>query len=199
MIDWTAVYRRLEATREYLASGWNLSPEKAKEILRARARKLAEEPRVEEPGEIFLEVLEFSLAKERYGVETAFVREVYPLKDPTSLPGTPPFVLGIMNIRGRILSVLDIKKFFDLPEKGLTELNKVIVLRSASMEFGILADEIVGVRTIAAASLQQALPTMTGVRVEYLMGLTPDGSVILHADKLLSDKNLIVFQEIEGV
>lgn len=48
-----------------------------------------------------------------------YVREIYPLKEFTPIPCTPPFVLGIINVRGQILSVIDIKKFFDLPEKGL--------------------------------------------------------------------------------
>ena len=48
------------------------------------------------------------------GLSPDFVREVYPLKDYTPLPCTPPFVLGLVNVRGQIISVIDIKKFFDI-------------------------------------------------------------------------------------
>jgi purine-binding chemotaxis protein CheW len=58
-----------------------------------------------------LEVVEFLLAQERYGIATRCVREVLPLVELTPLPGVPPFVLGIANVRGQIVSVLDLKRF----------------------------------------------------------------------------------------
>ena len=84
-----------------------------KTILKARAKALALEPEREKRKGEYLEVVEFLLAYETYAIETAYVREVYPLKELTVLPCTPPFVLGIINVRGQILSVIDIKKFFD--------------------------------------------------------------------------------------
>jgi len=100
-------------------------------------------------------------------------------------------------VRGQILSVLDIKKFFELPEKGLTDLNKVIILSADGMEFGILADAIAGARTVAVGELQTSLPTLTGIREEYLMGITKDLTVILDAKKLLSDKSIVVHELVE--
>ncbi|MBI3110455.1 MAG: purine-binding chemotaxis protein CheW [Ignavibacteriales bacterium] len=198
-VDWAKIHRRLEAVRERLSSGWNPSPEKTAEILRARATELAQEPKADVPEEGSLEIAEFLLANERYGIETAFVREVYPLRELTPLPGTPAFVLGIINVRGRILSVLDLKKFFGLPEKGLTDLNKVIVARSPAMEIGILADTILGVKKIRRESIQPPLPTLVGIREQYLRGITSDHGIILDAGKLLSDKNLVVHEEIDIV
>ena len=125
-----------------------------------------------------------------------WVTETFPLKELTPLPCTPTFVAGIINVRGRILSVIDIRKFFDLPEKGLTELNKVIIVHNAEMEFGILADEIIGTRTIPLAEVQLPLPTLTGIRGEYLRGVTRERTAILDGAKLLADKNLIVNEEI---
>jgi purine-binding chemotaxis protein CheW len=90
---------------------------------------------------------------------------------------------------------VDLKKFFDLPEKGLGELNKVIILKSDNMEFGILADTIAGVRAVPLASLQRAIPTLTGVREEYLKGITPDRVAVLDAEKILADKRIIVDEQ----
>jgi len=198
-VDWSEIYRRLEAVRERLFSGWTPSAEKAKAILQERARMLAQETASSEADGEYLEIIEFSLAYEKYGIETTFVREVHPLRDLTILPGTPPFVLGIINVRGRILSVLDLKRFFDLPKKGLSELNKVVVVHFGLMEFGIVADEIVGVRRIRTDSLQPTVPTMTGIREEYLRGLTPERTVLVDVQKLLQDKKIVVHQEIEGI
>ena len=167
----------------------NSSKEKA-ETLKERAKALAK-ARVER-DDANLEVVVFKLAHERYALELTHIREVHPLKELTPLPGTPDFVLGIVNIRGRILSVIDIKRFFDLPEKGLTDLNQVIILQSDEMEFGILADEILGTSSIPASNIQASLPTLTGIRAEYLKGVTGDRLVILDADRLLSGEKILV-------
>ena len=148
-------------------------------------------------AEEFIQVVEFLLACEKYAVASEYVREIYPLKEFTPIPCTPPFVLGIINVRGQILSVIDIKKFFGLPEKGLTDLNKVIILHSESMEFGILADAIIGVRNIVVSELQTSLPTLTGIREEYLKGVAKERTVILDAEKLLSDKSIVVHELVE--
>ena len=86
-------------------------------VLKERATALAREEKEEKTGQS-VEIVVFILATERYGLETSYIEEVWPLKDFTPLPGTPAFVLGIINVRGRIVSVVDIKKFFDMPEKG---------------------------------------------------------------------------------
>lgn len=196
-LDWNEIHRRVEAVQETIEKGAVPTATEKKSILRARAKLLAIEPTQETAAKESLEVVEFLLAYEHYGIELSFVREIFPLKELTPVPCTPPFVLGIVNVRGQILSVIDLKKFFDLPEKGLTDLNKVIILHSTGMEFGILADAIMGVRTLVADELQPSLPTLTDVRVEYLKGISKEQLVVLDAAKLLSDKKIIVHEEIE--
>ena len=105
-------------------------------------------------------------------------------------------MLVIVNVRGEILSVIDLRKFFDLPEKGLTDLNKVIVLESGHMVFGILADAVIGARRIRLAGIQPSLPTLTGVREAYLKGVTPERTVILDAEKLLADEKILVQEQV---
>ena len=107
-------------------------------------------------------------------------------------------MLGVINVRGEVLSIVDIGRFFDLPRKRITDLSKVIVLGSGDMEFGILADEVLGVNMIPLKDIQESLPTLTGIRAEYLKGVTNDRVTVLDAEKILSDKNLIVHQEVSG-
>ena len=171
---------------------------KKKEIFRTRTRELAEEPIEEKKREEYLEVVEFILAYERYGIESSYIREVYPLKDFTPIPCTPPFVVGISNIRGQILSVINIKEFFGLPAKGLSNLNRVIIVHLADMEVGILADGIVGIRLILPGDIQTSLPTLTDRRSEYLRGVTADRLAILDVEKILSDPRIIVHEEVES-
>jgi purine-binding chemotaxis protein CheW len=162
---------------------------KKKAILKERAKILAAEEKI--IADQHIEIVEFILAYEKYGIETCFVREIYPLKELTRLPSTPQFLPGIINVRGQILSVIDIKKFFDLPEKGLTDLNKVIILQDEKMEFGILADSISVIRKVPENEIQPSLTTLTGIREQYLKGITRDRIVILDGEKLLSDKTII--------
>jgi purine-binding chemotaxis protein CheW len=170
----------------------------AERILRARAKALATSTRQSLNGSAMLELLEFRLASERYALETRHVQDVHPLRDLTPLPCTPAFVLGIVNVRGRILPVLDLKKFFDLPEHGLTDLHRIILVRGNDLEFGLLADVIVGVRRVAAVSLQPSLPTLTGIRAEYLKGIGEDRLVVLDVERILADPKLIVHEEVES-
>ena len=180
---------------ETFEQGFSQNLEVKKKILKARAIALARQPEAKKAYDEYIEVVEFMLAHEKYGLESKCVHEVFSLKELTPVSGTPPFVLGIINVRGKILSVIDIKKFFELPEKGMTDLNRVIIIHNDQMEFGILADSILGVRLIPLMEIQPSLPTLTGIRVEYLRGVTEDRLVILDVDKILSDKKIIVHEE----
>jgi purine-binding chemotaxis protein CheW len=166
-------------------------------ILKARAQALAQAPEIGAEPPDYLEVLEFFLASERYGLETAYVREVHPMKELTPLPCTPPFILGIINVRGQILSVIDLKRFFHLPDRGLSDLNKVIILRRGRLEVGIRADAVSGVRAVLVPEVQEPLPTLEGLSPDYLKGITKEALIVLDAEKILADPRLIVHEEVE--
>lgn len=197
-IAWDSVRRRLAATEEALAREFAPEPAERAAILRRRAVEQAREAAPEPvPGEL-LELLEFVLAGERYALEFAYVREVCPLKELAPLPCVPPFVLGITNLRGQIVSVLDFKCFFDLPRKGLSDLNKVIVLADGGMEFGLLADVVIGLRTLPRSTLQPPLPTLSGIRADYLKGVTAERLIVLEAVRLIHDEGLVVKQDADS-
>jgi purine-binding chemotaxis protein CheW len=197
-LNWEQVHRRLTAAQAALDRDWQLTPEESARALRDRAKALAREAvATGETGE-FLEVVEFLVANERYGIESHHVREVYPVGDLTPMPCVPSYVLGVINMRGRVVSVVDLKRFFELPQKGLSDLNKAIIVSAPGMELGILADAVVaGLRRIRMQDLHPSLPTLTEIRAEYLRGVTGDRLVVLDAEKILSDPKLVVRQEVE--
>ncbi len=167
-----------------------------KTILRERARKLALRPVDTASEEDALNVIEFRLAHERYAVEVNYVREVYPLKDLTPVPCTPSFILGIMNVRGQVISVTDAREFFDLPKKEINDLFRVLILQSRDMELGVLADEVVGETKIPLSAIQGEMPSMGRIKEEYVRGVTKERLIVLNADKLLSDSTIVVHQEV---
>ena len=195
IIDWEAIHHRLAAAAAAISAGADPSPEESRRILEARARAAAKPPITPDEAER-IEVLAFSMAGEAYGVETCHVREVRQLKDLTVVPCTPPFLAGVMNLRGRIIAIIDLRKFFELPTKGLTELNRAIVLTGGDNELGLLADSIDGVRSVVVSDLQEGLLTLSGIRSRFLKGITGQMLAVLDGARLLADAGLKVNEKV---
>jgi purine-binding chemotaxis protein CheW len=168
------------------------------EILKSRARQFARRPVSRQSEGEAIAVIEFRLAGEKYAIERADIREVIPLKELTAVPCTPAFVRGIVNVRGQIIPVIDMKKFFDLPDEGIADVHMVILVQWQEMEAGIEADAVTGVRTIARDSLQPTLPTLSGVRGQYLRGVTDDHVAVLDVARILGDPRIIVNEQPES-
>ena len=170
--------------------------ERKKSKFKDRAKVLARREKDETAGGETIGAVEFRLADEKYAVESAYVREVLPLQGVAAIPCTPPWVLGVINVRGQILSVLDLRVLFELPREATTRAARIIVLRADEMELGIIADAVTGARTIALDRVQAGLPTLTGIRAAYLRGLAGEDLALLDAAKLLADKLLVVNEEV---
>jgi purine-binding chemotaxis protein CheW len=195
--DWQKTRSAMEETVDKLMDERARSVSEKENILRTRAEKLAREEADGREAEEHLEIVQFRLDSEDYGIEIEYVREVKPLNDITPLPGTPQFIMGLINHRGRIRTVIDVKKFFDLPEKVITELNRVILVQAAGMEVGILADAVQGIRSVPVSEVQKSLPVLTDNRAEYTRGVTNRQVVILDIGKILSDPRIIVDEHID--
>lgn len=161
-------------------------------ILRQRALHLAQPPAVEAPAKEQIELLEFHLGGERYALETRHASELHPLRDLTPLPGTPAFVRGIVNLRGRILPVYDLRRFFGVPEQGITDLHRIVVVNGEDFELGLLADRVMGVRTLPRAALSPAPPTLTAIAADYLKGICDERLIVLDLERLLADPRIVV-------
>ncbi len=137
-------------------------------------------------------IIGFRLAYENYGIDASFVREVLSLRAFTPLPGLPPFILGITNIRGQIRSIVDLKILFDLSQKGLPDNNKLLLIHNREMEFGILADEITGTSEEILEDIHPTISTLSPIQASYIQGITKNRMIILNANKLLSDSQLLI-------
>ena len=197
LTDLQKAHARIEAWGATLERGFQLGDEEIRLVLAERARLLAREPERNAEGES-LEVVEFVLGYERYAFESPYVSEVYPLRDLTPIPCTPAFMLGIVNVRGQLLPVIDLHEFLDLQIRERTEHARIIVLEAEGVRLGVMADSIIGVRSIATDSLQASLLTVTGLRAELLKGVNGDQLAILDAAAILSDERLVVCAEVEG-
>jgi purine-binding chemotaxis protein CheW len=171
-----------------------VSPKKMQAILEERARALA---RVAEVGEgEGMQLVVFSLANETYGIETDYVKEVQPLQHVSPVPCTPNFVVGVINIRGSIYSVVDIRGFFGVPRQEITDLTKVILVNAAGLEVGILADDVSGAVNVPLAEIKPPLAAQATVKEEYVQGVTKDMLVVLNLEALMRDERIIVHEEV---
>ena len=194
-VDWHDIRSRIEDAQTF-------NVDKVKQdkraILKARALDLAQEPQSQEIAEDHLDVVAFYLADEMYGLALAHIKEVFTHIDLTSVPCTPDYVAGIINVRGQIFSVLDSKAFFNLSKQGQVESNTIIIIQSNQMEFGLLVDAIAWVQAVSKHSLQASLPTLTGLLADYVKGITNEHLILLDAAKILADERLIVREEVRG-
>jgi len=166
------------------------------EILQERAVLLAVDASVNSSEVIdYLNVVEFLLTPERYGIESQLISEVLLLKELAPIPGAPTFVAGVTNIRGKIVSMINLKAFLGLVSKGITELNKTIIIQHNGIEFGIIADAITGTRSIDSKSLRAAPVTLKGKGAAFVKGIAPDGMILLDGIKLISETTIIVNQK----
>ncbi len=198
IVDWDEVKRRLSLTEHLLADDFSPSLQAQARILEERARLLAREPQAEADTEA-RDILEFSIAGEQYAFEAEWVREIVVLRELTPLPCTPSFVRGVINIRGRIVSAVDLRRFWGLPDQGIVDFHRIIVLRGVDMEFGVLADKVDGVAPLSLRELRrEASVRPSGVPVEHIRGIIAGKTSLLDAGKLLRDPRMIIDQEIEA-
>lgn len=163
-------------------------------ILKARARALAGSGGGAPVDRV--DLLVFELAHERYALELEHVREVCPLTELVPVPCTPRFVRGIVNLRGEICPVVDLRRLFDLPERGLTNATRAVVLWDRAREFGVLADVVVGVLAVARDSLQAPPATLVGIQAEFLRGVAEDGLIVLDASQILAHPSMVVREQV---
>ncbi len=193
-ISWDQLRERLGELERRLGEGSAISANELNARLAARTRQWAGAAQPAELGEQ-LEVLSFSLSDELYAIGSEHVAQVLPLNQYTPLPNTPAHVLGIVNVRGRIVSVLDLRVLFELPRASLSDRSFLLILHSAEMEFGLLIDRVLGVGQISCANLQKDLPNLSGVRASYLLGVTTEQCTVLDGARLLGDPDLRVMAE----
>jgi purine-binding chemotaxis protein CheW len=197
-INWDRIRERLARATAATEEALRPSPQRAREVLAERARALARVPAEAPRAAEVLEVVRFELAGEHYALETRHVREVVRLTDLTPVPAAPPILVGVLNLRGEILAVFDLRRFFGLPEGDATEQARVLVLGHERAEFGILADAVQEVQRLRTDEVLEPPATVAGVGREYVRGVTGAALIVLDGAVLFQDRRLFIDQAEEG-
>lgn len=157
------------------------------DLLKTRAVQLARRDEIQaSDAGVRMEMLEFLLSGEHYAIETSYVSEGLSIHEMTPIPGTPPFLIGVMNVRGRIIPVVSLKKLFSLKEEGINASTQAIIFRKDSYEVAILTDGILPTRWIAEFSIKPVPSNLQGIGADHLMGVTGDAIIIIDGSSLIN-------------
>ena len=138
----------------------------------------------------------FDLASEAYGVDIGAVREIIRMQDITRVPRTPDFVEGVINLRGKVIPVVDLRKRFMVPVAEQTDDNRIVVVDIGGQDIGVVVDAVTEVLRILSDSVEPPSSVITTTDSDYLMGICKLESrmiILLDLERVLSDdeKNVL--------
>ena len=138
----------------------------------------------------------FDLASEAYGVDIGAVREIIRMQDITKVPRTPEFVEGVINLRGKVIPVVDLRKRFMLPVAEQNDDNRIVVVDIGGQDIGVVVDAVTEVLRILSDSVEPPSSVITTTDSDYLMGICKLESrmiILLDLERVLSDdeKNVL--------
>lgn len=146
--------------------------------------------------------LTFALAEEEYGIGILKVKEIIGMMPITSVPQTPQFVKGVINLRGKVIPVVDLRLKFGIPEIEYTERTCIIVVEIAGengdTQMGIVVDAVSEVLNIKASDVEETPTFGAALNTSFIMGMAKvEGSVkiLLDIDKVLSKEE---FETVDG-
>ena len=134
----------------------------------------------------------FVLHNETYGIEVLHVQEVLKINEITPVPGSPDFVLGVINLRGNVVTVVDIRKRFGLPPLKASESSRIIIIESGEQVVGILVDRVTEVVHLQVSEIERVPNMRSEDQARYIQGVsnTDEGLLILiDVDRLIANED----------
>lgn len=144
--------------------------------------------------------LTFFLDAEEYGLEILKVQEIIGLMPITRVPRTPGYVKGVVNLRGKVIPVVDLRLKFGMEEVETTDLTCIIVVQTRDVLFGVLVDRVSEVVDLATADVEDAPDFGVDVDTGYIMGMGNAGdrvTILLDIDRVLADDELDALKSVE--
>ncbi|RPI35298.1 MAG: purine-binding chemotaxis protein CheW [Chloroflexota bacterium] len=172
-----------------------------------RAADLAREQH-EQTEDKHIELALVRLGQEIYGIGVENLFDIRPEREITPVPRTPAWIIGVVNVRGQVISVVDLQAFLGLSATVVNSRNgtgegHLVVAEIPSMEVVLRVDEVLAIQSVPASAIQDAGGTVRGIHAEYVKGVVSHGSgdaspvwVVLDLVKILNDPQLIVQEEI---
>jgi purine-binding chemotaxis protein CheW len=120
---------------------------------------------------VVIQLVSFMLDEVEYGVDILSVHEILRYPEMTRLPNTPKFIKGVINLRGNVLPVVDVRLRFGFPKGNITDLTRIIVVETGGKQVGLLVDNVYQVVRIPVANVDPPSELITGVSEEFISGI----------------------------
>ncbi|BCL70683.1 Chemotaxis protein CheW [Vibrio nigripulchritudo MADA3029] len=149
------------------------------------------EVRKDQVNDEVLQWVTFQLEDETYGINVMQVREVLRYTEIAPVPGAPDYVLGIINLRGNVVTVIDTRSRFGLMQGEITDNTRIIVIESERQVIGILVDSVAEVVYLRSSEIDTTPSVGTDESAKFIQGVSNrDGKLLILVDlnKLLSDE-----------
>lgn len=138
-----------------------------------------------------LKIYNFHLNNEWYGIPIEFVQEIAPLLRITPVPATPDYVSGVVNLRGEVVAVVDLKRLLELPTAGTQVASHILMVRFEEITMGFLVDDVADMMEIALNKLEAPLATISAANAALLRGVIQQNGNLL----VLLDMERVVASE----
>ncbi len=135
------------------------------------------------------QIVSFRLANEEYGVDIMRAQEIIMMGQITRMPEVPDFICGLINLRGHVIPIVDLRKRFGLPVKENDEHTRIIVVNVNSRTIGIVVDAVTEVLRISADQIEPPPSSVAGIDHDYIRGLVKLQDkllILLNIDRILS-------------
>ena len=136
-----------------------------------------------------LQLVTFSIGEEEFGVDILSVQEIIRMMDITKVPRAPDFVEGVINLRGKVIPIIDLRRRFGLSTRDHDKHTRIIVIEINNMIVGFVVDSVSEVLRIPASTVEPPPPVVSGLESEYISGvgkLEDRLLILLDLDRLLS-------------
>ncbi len=144
--------------------------------------------------------LTFSMGKEVFGIEIKYVTEIIGMQAITEVPEVPGYVKGIINLRGKIIPVIDVRLKFKKEPMAYNDRTCIVVIDINDVSVGLIVDNVAEVLTIADEDIASPPSNKTGFENRYVKGIGKSGGevkLLLDCDKLLAQEEIKVLEEIK--
>jgi len=144
--------------------------------------------------------LTFHLGKESYGIEIQYVTEIIVMQEITKVPDLPESMIGVVNLRGNVISVMDMRKRFHLESRDYDDRTCIIVVNIADLAIGLLVDTVNEVLNIPEEQVDPPPKTHSGIKSNYIMGMgkvDDQVKILLDIEKILHEKELEQIEQVQ--
>lgn len=135
-----------------------------------------------------VQLVVFKLGREEYGVSILQVQEIKRITEITRVPHSPDYIKGVMNLRGSVLPVIDLKKRLNLPPQDYTDDTRIIIIKVEEITVGMIVDAVSEVTTINQNSIEPPQAVVGGIAADYLSGVGKLENrllILLNADAII--------------